>query len=157
MLHNTIATPLQTPSDSRLQERMALYNTIQVRTHHFSVLYFSWTPPHQILQFQEHLPVWKTLPTFSERCKKTLQWVLNPQAQEYTVVIPTKYKDLHGSADCVDELIQVVKHTSKMHTVLYPAIVGPAHVLQRNAASDSIDRIRLGNIHVYVDTFWTVY
>jgi len=43
------------------------------------------------------------------------------------VVIPTKYKDLHGWADCVDGFIRVVKQTNKMHIVSVGAIVALAH------------------------------
>jgi len=86
----------------------ALDNTFQGRIPPFPVLSFSWTPPNQILQFQEPLPAGRAISTFSKRCEKTQQWVLRPQAQEYVVVIPTKFKDLHGWADCVDRFIQVV-------------------------------------------------
>jgi len=55
------------------------------------VLYFSWTQPNLILQFQEHLSAGKAILTFSKRCKKTRQWVFHPQAHEYALVIPTKY------------------------------------------------------------------
>jgi len=77
-------------------EENVLDNTFQGRVHSFPVLYFSWTPPNQILQFQERLPARKALSTFSKRCQMTQQWVLRPQAQEYAVVIPTKFKDRHG-------------------------------------------------------------
>jgi len=90
-------------------EENDLDNTFQCQIPSFPVLYFSWTPPNQILQFQKHLPTWKAILTFSKWCKKTQQWVLRPQAQEYMVVIPTKYKDLHSWADCVDGFIRVVK------------------------------------------------
>jgi hypothetical protein len=73
-----------------------LDNTFQGRVPSFPVLHFSWTPPNQILQFQEHLPAGKLISTFPKRWKKTQQWILRPQRQEYGVVIPTKYKDLHG-------------------------------------------------------------
>jgi len=73
-----------------------LNNTFQGRITSFPVLYFSWTPPNQILQFQECLPAGKARSTFSERCKKTQQWVLHPEAQECVVVMTTKYKDVHG-------------------------------------------------------------
>jgi len=69
------------------------------------------------------------VPTFSKWCKKTEQWILCPQAQEYAVVIPTISKDTHGWADCVDRFIRVVKQTDKMHTVPVGAIVGPAHLV----------------------------
>jgi len=80
-------------------EENDLNNTIQGRIPRFPVLYFSWTPPHRILQFQERLPAGKATSTISKRCKITQQWVLRSQAKEYGVVIPTKYKDLHGWAD----------------------------------------------------------
>jgi hypothetical protein len=135
-----------------------LNNTFQGRVSSFPVLYFSWTPPNQILQFQEHLPAGKLISTFSQRCKKTQQWILHPQPQEYAVVIPTKYKDLHGWADCVDGFIQVVKQTDKMHIIPVGAIVGPAHLVREiNAASDRIDNVWLVNNHVDLDTYWTVY
>jgi len=102
----------------------------------FLVLYFGWTPPNHILQFEECLPARKTILTFSKRCNKTQQSILRPQAQEYAVVIPTTFKDLHGWADCVDGFLRVVKQTEKMHIVPVGAIVGPAHFVRENAASD---------------------
>jgi len=56
-----------------------LDNTIQDRVRSFTVLYFSWTPLNQILQFQECLPTRKTILTFSKWCKNTQQWILRPQ------------------------------------------------------------------------------
>ena len=100
-----------------------LDNTFQGRIPSFPVLYFSWTPPYQIIQCQERLPAGKAISMFSKRCSKTQQWVLCPQAQEYAAVIPTKFKDLHGWADCVDGFIRVVKQTNKMHIVPLGAIV----------------------------------
>jgi len=35
----------------------------------------------------------------------------NQLNKEYVVLIPTKYKDPHGWADCVDGFIRVVKQT----------------------------------------------
>jgi len=91
-------------------------------------------------------------------CKKTQQWILRPQPQEYVVVIPTKYKDLQGWADCVDGFIRVVKQTDKIHIVPVGAIVGPAHLVgENNAASDRINSVWLVNTHVDLDTYWTVY
>jgi len=55
--------------------------------------------------------------TISKGCKKTQQWVLHPRAQEYALAIPTKYNDLHGWAECVDEFIRVVKQTKKKHII----------------------------------------
>jgi len=134
-----------------------LDNTFQGRVPSFPVLYFSWTPPNQILQFQERLPAGKMILTFSKRCKKTEQWILRPQPQEYAVVIPTKYQDPHGWADCVDGFIRVVKQTDMMDIVPVGAMVGPAHLVRENAASDRIDSVWLVNNHVDLDTYWTVY
>jgi len=60
-------------------EQNDLDNTFQGRIPSFSVLYFSWTAPNLILQFEEHLPAGNAILVFSERCKKTQQWVLRPQ------------------------------------------------------------------------------
>jgi hypothetical protein len=74
------------------------------------------------------------------------------------MVIPTNSKDPHGSADCINRFIQVVKHTDMMHIVPVRAIVGPAHLVQENnAASDGIDCVWLVKNHVDFDTSWTVY
>jgi len=94
-----------------------LNNTFQGRVPSSPVLYFSWSAPNQILQFQERLPTGISISTFSKRCKKTQQWILRPQPQEYAVVISTKYKDPHGWADGFDGFIWVVKQTNKMHIV----------------------------------------
>jgi len=72
-------------------------------------------------------------------------------------VIPTKYKDHHGWADCVNGFIWVVKLTNKMHIVPGGATVGQAHLVRENTASGDIDGLWLVNIHVYLDTSWTVY
>jgi hypothetical protein len=138
-------------------EENDLDNTFQGRIPPFPVLYFSWTPPNQILRCQERLPAGKAISTFSKRCKKTQQWVLRPQAQEYAVVIPTEYKDLHGWAECVDGFIRVVKQTNMMHILPLGAIVGPAHSMRKNATSGGIDCVwRIIN-HADFDTYWTVY
>jgi len=73
------------------------------------------------------------------------------------VVIPTKYKDLHGWADCVDRFIRVVRQSNKMHIVSVGAIVGPAHLVQEYAAADAMDSVLHVNNHVDLDTYWTVY
>jgi len=138
-------------------EENDLENTFQGRIPCFPVLYFSWTPPNQILQFQEPLPAGKAVSTFSKRYKITEQWVLCPQAQEYVVVIPTKYKNLHGWADCVDWFIRVVKQMNKMHNVPVGAIVGPAHLVRENAALGGMDSVWFVNNQVDLDTYWTVY
>jgi len=134
-----------------------LDNTFQGWIPSFPVLYFSWTPLNQILQCQEHLPAEKTIFTISTTCKNTELWILCLQAQEYAVVIPTKYKDLHGWADCVDGFIWVVKRTDMMHIAPVGAIVWPAHSLLENAASDRIDCVWLVNNHLDWDTYHTVY
>ena len=134
-----------------------LGNTFQGRVPSVPVLYFSWTPQNQILQFQELLLAGKTITTFATWCKQTQQWLLRPQGQDYAVAISTKYKDLHGRADCVDGFIWVIKQTVKMHIVHVRAIVGPAHVVRDNAASDRIDCVWPVNNHVDFDTYWTVY
>jgi len=134
-----------------------LDNTFQGQVASFSLLYVGWTPPNQILQSQEYLPAGKSISTFSKRFKKTQQWILPLQPQEYPVVIPTKYKDLHSWADCVDGFISVVKQTDKMHIVPVRAIVVPAHLVwEKNAASDRIHSVWLVNNHVDLDTYWTV-
>jgi hypothetical protein len=94
-----------------------LDNTIQGRVPSFPVLDFWWIPPNQILQCHERLPAGKAISTFSTRCKKAQQWILHPQDQEYALVIPTKSKDQHGWADCVDMFIRVVKQSYLMHIV----------------------------------------
>jgi hypothetical protein len=73
------------------------------------------------------------------------------------VVILTKYKDLHGWADCVDGFIRVVKQTNTMHIVPVGEIVRPAHLVREHATSSGIDCIWLVNNHVDLDTYWTVY
>jgi hypothetical protein len=87
------------------------------------------------------VPAGKELSAFSKSCQTTQQRVLRPQAQEYTVVIPTKYQDLHGWTDYVDRFIQVVKQTNKMHIVPVGAIVELAHLVRENAASGGIDSV----------------
>jgi len=72
-------------------------------------------------------------------------------------VIPTKFKDLHGWADCVDEFIWAVKHTNSMHIVPVGAIVGPAYLAQVNAALCGIDSVWLVTNHFDLYTYWTVY
>jgi hypothetical protein len=139
------------------REENDLENTFQAWIPSFPVLYFSWTPPNQILHFQERLPTGKGLSTFSKRCQKTEQWVLRPQVQEYAVVIPTKFKDLHDWADFVDRFVRVRKETNQMHIVPVGAIVGQAHLVQKNAALNGMDSVWLVNNHVDFDTYWTEY
>jgi hypothetical protein len=143
-------------------EHNHLDNNFQGRVPSFPILYFTWTPPNKILQFREHLPDGKILPTFSKRCKKRREWILRPRPQAYAVVIPTKFQDRRGWADKVDGFIRVVKLTHKMHIVPVGAIVGPAHlvredeeVLGSNRGDDT--SIWLLNNKVDLDTNWTVY
>jgi hypothetical protein len=86
------------------------------------------------------------------------QWILHPQLQQYAVVIPTKYIDAHGRADCVDGFIRVVKQTDTMHVEPVGAIDRPAHLVRENkAALDRIDSVWHVNNHVDLDAYWTVY
>jgi len=132
-------------------------NTFQRQIPPFPGLYFSWTPPNQTLQFQERLPGRKATSTISKRCKKTQLWVLRRQVQEYPVVIPTKFKDLYGWADCVDRFIWVVKQMNKMHIVPVGAIVGLAQLDSEIAAPGGIASIWFVNNYIDLDHYWTVY
>jgi len=71
------------------REENDLDNTVQGQIPSFPVIFFIWTPPNKIVQFQECLLAGKALPTFSTRCHKTQRWVLRPPAEEYVVLIPT--------------------------------------------------------------------
>jgi len=73
------------------------------------------------------------------------------------MVIPTKYKYLHGWADDFDRFIRVVKQTNKMDIEPDGAIVGLAHSLQENAALDGIDCIQLVHTHFDLDIYCTDY
>jgi hypothetical protein len=117
----------------------------------------SWTPYIRSIQFQELLPAGTALLTISERCKKTQQCILCPQAEEYTVVYPTKSKDFDSWADCIDGFIRVVKRINGMHNVPLAATAVPALVVRENAASGSINSPWLVINHGYLDTYWTVY
>jgi len=134
-----------------------LYNTFQGRIPSFPVLYISWTPPNQIHQVQDRMPAGKAISILCERCKKTQQWVLRPQAQEYAVVAPKKYIDLHGWSDCIDSFMRVVKQTNKMHIVPVRVMVGPAHGVPENAAWGGIDCAWLVIKHVDLETSRTVH
>ena len=137
-------------------EENDLDNTFEGRIPSLPVLFFSWTPPNQILQFEDRPPSGKAISTCYTRCKNKHQWDFWLQAQEYTVVIATKFKDLPGWADCFDVFIQVVKQTNTMNIVPVRAIVGPAHLVQDNDASGGINSIWLVNNHPDLDTYWTV-
>ena len=95
--------------------------------------------------------------TISKRCKKTHQWILHPQAQEYAVVSSTKSKDLHCWAGCVDKFIQMFKLSDMLHIVPVGAIIGPVHSKQENGTSDRSDSIWVGNNQVDLDSYCTVY
>jgi hypothetical protein len=73
------------------------------------------------------------------------------------VVIPTKYKNLDGWADCVHRFIRVVKQTNKIHIVHFGATVGLAHLVWENAGLGGMDSAWLVNNHIDLDTYWTVY
>jgi len=135
-----------------------LDNTFQGQVPSFPVLYISWTPQNQILQYLQCLSAGKTSSALSNRCKTTQKWILHPKPHGYAVVIRTKYEDPHGWADCVDRFIQVVKETDKIPIVHGGAMVGPVHMAQKNnAALHRIDSVWLVNNHVDLDTYWTVY
>ena len=137
-------------------EESDLDNTFQGQILCFPVLYFSWTPWNQILQFKNHLPAGKAMSTFCTRFKMTQQCIIRHQAQEYGVVTPTKYNDLQDWADCVDRVIWVVKPMNEMHIVAVGAIVELACQVWETAASSGIDILLLVNNHVIIDTYWTV-
>jgi hypothetical protein len=71
--------------------------------------------------------------------------------------MPTKYKDPHGWANCIDRFNGVVKPTNIMHSIPVTALVGPAHLERENAVSDRIDSVWLVNNHVDLNTYWTAY
>jgi hypothetical protein len=83
--------------------------------------------------------------------------ILHTQAKEYKVVIRTQFNDGRFWPDSVDELIQVVKQTNRIRTVLVGARVGPAHFVGENAAGGGIDCAWLVNTDADLDTYWTVY
>jgi len=138
-------------------EENDLNNTFQGQIPSFPVWAFSWTPPNQIIQFREHLPARKSIPTFSKMHIMPQQWALRPKAQEYVVVIATKFKDPFGWADCIDRLIRVVKQTNIMHILPGGVIVGPPHMKWENAALGGIISAWLVNTHVNLNTYWTVH
>jgi hypothetical protein len=52
-------------------EENDLDNTFEEGISSFPVLYFTWTPQNQILQFQVRLPAWNVLSAISKRGKQT--------------------------------------------------------------------------------------
>jgi len=68
-----------------------------------------------------------------------------------------KYRDLYDWADSVDSCIWVVKLTEKMHIVPLRAIVGHAHLVPENSASDWFDCVLLVDDHIDLDTYCNVY
>jgi len=110
-----------------------LGKTVQGSVPSFPVLSSSWTPPNQILSFQKPLPTGKKILTYAKWSKKTQQWVIHSQAKECVVLIPTKYKDPHGLANCIDEFIIDVKQRDMMNIVPLRGIVEPPHWVQENA------------------------
>jgi hypothetical protein len=71
--------------------------------------------------------------------------------------IPTMDNDLHGCADCVDGCIRVAKQTDMRNIIPVEALVGQAHLVRENVASDRIDNLSVVNNHLHLDTYWTVY
>jgi hypothetical protein len=138
-------------------EENDLDNTVQGLISSFPVSYFSWTPLNQILQFQKRFPASNAISMFSKRCSTTAQWVLRPQAQEYALVIPTMFQDIHGWADCVEVFIWGVKPMNKMRIVIVGGIIRPAHLVQEDLLSGGIDSVWCVNNHVDFDLYWTVY
>jgi len=133
-----------------------LDNSFQGKVCSFPVVCFSWTPPNKVLRFQKYLLARRTIPTFSMCCTKTHQWILCPEAQEYAVVIPTKYKHRRGWADCVVRLLQILKQTKEIHIVCFGAMVALVHCVWENATSAIINSVWLVNNHVYFNSYWTV-
>jgi len=72
-------------------------------------------------------------------------------------MITTQYKVEHGWANCIDGFRKVATHTYQLHIIRIGAMVGPAHLVEENPASGSIDSVCLVNNHVVLDTYWTVY
>jgi len=81
---------------------------------------------------------------------------LRSQAQEYAIVIPTRFEELYGWTDCIDGFSQTVKQTSKIHYVPVRAIVALSNVERKNAASDTIDTVWLLNNRVDLDIYSSV-
>jgi hypothetical protein len=96
-------------------EENDLIITIQGQIPSFSALLFSKTVPNHNLDILKCLPAGKPILTIWKWCKKTQQWVLHPQDEEYPVVIPTKFNGHYGWADCVDRFVRIVKQTNIMH------------------------------------------
>jgi hypothetical protein len=92
----------------------------------------------------------------SEWFKKTQQLILHSQNQDYAVVIPTQYKDLHCWAYHISRYIPVVEDTDIMHIVPLGVFVGLAHLVRQHAVSDRVNGVWLVNNHVDLDTYWTV-
>jgi len=67
------------------------------------------------------------------------------------------YKYLHGWTGCIDGFIRVVKQTDMMQSLPVGAIIEQEHLVQENAASDSIDSVWLVTNHVDLYTQRTVY
>jgi len=88
---------------------------------------------------------------------KTPLQILPPHAQEYVVVIKTKYQGPQDWADCIDGLIRVVQHTDKMYIIAVGAIVTLVRLVWVNATSDRIDIIWLLNTTVELEINSTVY
>jgi len=106
-----------------------IYNTGQGRVPSVPVLYLWCAPPYRMLQVQKYLPARMSILTFPMRYKKTPQWVLHSQAQEYVVVIQSQCEDPHGWANCENRLLPVVNQTNTMRIISIRAIYRLAHVV----------------------------
>jgi hypothetical protein len=77
--------------------------------------------------------------------------------QDYTVIIPTMFKDHHVWVECFHGFIRDVKETNKLHIAPVGAIIRAQYFGWEKAASDGIDCVWLVNAHVNSNTYWTVY
>ena len=134
-----------------------LVNTFQGQVPAIPVLYFPWTPPDQNLWFEECLPAGKTITTLLKMCRITQQSISCLQAPEYAVLTPPNDIYLHSWADWVAGVSWVVIQTNMMHILPIRAIVGLAHFVRENAASDRIDSTWLEDNHVDCGSYCTIY
>jgi len=67
------------------------------------------------------------------------------------------YKDLHGWADCIDRVIQIIQQTDERHIVLHEAIVGSRKLVRWNAELDRINTVWFVNNDVDPNIYSTVY
>jgi len=87
--------------------------------------------------------------TLSLWCKKTQQWVLHPQAQEYMVLTPTPFKELHGWADCVASTTTVASvSNTRLFRMTLTALTEPRTLWRTITRFPSPSR-RVG-LHTYI-------